>query len=291
MIEIADPDAMRAWSRAERKSGRTIALVPTMGSLHEGHLRLIDRVRERVDRVVVSIFVNPLQFGSTEDLGAYPRDLDRDRAAALGRGTDGLFVPTAEVMYPAPAVVRVVPGSLADSLCGAQRPGHFEGVLTVVMKLFNIVEPDLASFGRKDAQQAVVIRRMVTDLNLPIEIDVAPTVREHDGLAMSSRNAYLSEAERRVAPALARGLDAAHEAFLGGERGVDRLVAAVRAPIDAEPALELEYLEVVDPVSLTPVETAEAASIMAVAARLGAARLIDNIILGEGTGADPRVGQ
>ncbi len=291
MIEIADPDAMRAWSRAERKSGRTIALVPTMGFLHEGHLRLIDRVRERVDRVVVSIFVNPLQFGSTEDLGAYPRDLDRDRAAALGRGTDSLFVPTAEAMYPAPAVVRVVPGSLADSLCGAQRPGHFEGVLTVVMKLFNIVEPDLASFGRKDAQQAVVIRRMVTDLNLPIEIDVAPTVRERDGLAMRSRNAYLSEAERRVAPALARGLDAAHEAFFGGERGVDRLVAAARAPIDSEPALELEYLEVVDPVSLAPVETAEAASIMAVAARLGAARLIDNIILGEGTGADPRVGQ
>ena len=291
MIEIADPDAMRAWSRAERKSGRTIALVPTMGFLHEGHLHLMDRVRERADRVVVSIFVNPIQFGPTEDIGTYPRDLERDRAAALGRGTDCLFVPTAQVMYPAPAVVRVVPGSLADHLCGAHRPGHFEGVLTVVMKLFNIVEPDLASFGRKDAQQAVVIQRMVTDLNLPIEIDVAPTLREHDGLAMSSRNAYLSEAERRVAPALARGLDAAHEAFLGGERGVDRLVCATRAPIDSEPALELEYLEVVDPVSLAPVETAKATSIMAVAARLGAARLIDNIVLGEGTGADPRVGQ
>ena len=291
MIEIADPDAMRAWSRAERKSGRTIALVPTMGFLHEGHLGLIDRVRERVDRVVVSIFVNPIQFAPTEDLGAYPRDLERDRAAALARGTDCLFVPTAEVMYPAPAVVRVVPGSLADHLCGAHRPGHFEGVLTVVMKLFNIVEPDLASFGRKDLQQAVVIRRMVADFDLPIEIDVAPTVREHDGLAMSSRNAYLSEAERRVAPALARGLNAAHDAFLGGERGADRLVAAARAPIDSEPSLELEYLEVVDSVSLAPVETAEAANVIAVAARLGAARLIDNIILGEGTGADPRVGQ
>ena len=291
MIEIADPDAMRAWSRAERKSGRTIALVPTMGFLHEGHLGLIDRVRERVDRVVVSIFVNPIQFAPTEDLGAYPRDLERDRAAALARGTDCLFVPTAGVMYPAPAVVRVVPGSLADHLCGAHRPGHFEGVLTVVMKLFNIVEPDLASFGRKDAQQAVVIQRMVADLDLPIEIDVAPTVREHDGLAMSSRNAYLSAAERRVAPALARGLDAAHEAFLDGERGADRLVAAARAPIDSAPALELEYLEVEDPVSLAPVETAEAANTMAVAARLGAARLIDNIVLGEGTGADPRVGQ
>ncbi len=291
MIEIADPDAMRAWSRAERKSGRTIALVPTMGFLHEGHLGLIDRVRERVDRVVVSIFVNPIQFAPTEDLGAYPRDLERDRAAALARGTDCLFVPTAEVMYPAPAVVRVVPGSLADHLCGAHRPGHFEGVLTVVMKLFNIVEPDLASFGRKDLQQAVVIQRMVADLDLPIEIDVAPTVREHDGLAMSSRNAYLSEAERRVAPALARGLDAAHDAFLGGERGADRLVAAARAPIDSEPSLELEYLEVVDSVSLAPVETAEAANVIAVAARLGAARLIDNITLGEGTGADPRVGQ
>ncbi len=291
MIEIADPDAMRAWSRAERKSGRTIALVPTMGFLHEGHLGLIDRVRERVDRVVVSIFVNPIQFAPTEDLGAYPRDLERDRAAALARGTDSLFLPTAEVMYPDPAVVRVVPGSLADHLCGAYRPGHLEGVLTVVMKLFNIVEPDLASFGRKDAQQAVAIQRMVADLNLPIEIDVAPTVREHDGLAMSSRNAYLSAAERRVAPALARGLDAAHEAFVGGERVVERLVAAARAPIGAEPILQLEYVEVVDPVSLAPVETAAAASIVAVAARLGSARLIDNIILGEGTGADPRVGQ
>ncbi len=291
MIEIADPDAMRAWSRAERKSGRTIALVPTMGFLHEGHLRLIDRVRKRVDRVVVSIFVNPIQFGPTEDLGGYPRDLERDRAAALARGTDSLFLPTAEVMYPDPAVVRVVPGSLADHLCGAYRPGHLEGVLTVVMKLFNIVEPDLASFGRKDAQQAVAIQRMVADLNLPIEIDVAPTVRQHDGLAMSSRNAYLSAAERRVAPALARGLDAAHEAFVGGERVVERLVAAARAPIGAEPILQLEYVEVVDPVSLAPVETAAAASIVAVAARLGSARLIDNIILGEGTGADPRVGQ
>jgi pantoate--beta-alanine ligase len=210
MIEITDPDAMRAWSRAERKSGRTIALVPTMGFLYEGHLRLIDGVRERVDRVVVSIFVNPIHFGPAEDLGAYPRDLERDRAAALGRGTDCLFVPTADLMYPDPAVVRVVSGALGDHLCGASQPGHFEGVLTVVMKLFNIVEPDLASFGRKDAQQAVVIRRMVANLNLPIEIDVGPTVREHDGLAMSSRSAYLSEAERSVAPVLARSLDAAH---------------------------------------------------------------------------------
>jgi len=290
MIEIADPDSMRAWSRAERKNDRTLALVPTMGFLHEGHLRLIDRVRERADRVVVSIFVNPIQFGSTEDLGAYPRDLERDRAAALGRGADCLFVPTAAEMYPEPAVVRVVPGSLAGHLCGASRPGHFEGVLTVVMKLFNIVEPDLASFGRKDVQQAVVIRRMVTDLNLPIGIDVAPTVREHDGLAMSSRNAYLNETERSVAPALARGLDAAHEAFVGGERGVKRLVAAARAPIDSHQALELDYVELVDPVSLAPVETADPASIMAVAARLGAARLIDNIVLGEGTDSDPRVG-
>ncbi len=289
MIEIADLDAMRKWSRGERAGGRSVGLVPTMGYLHTGHLTLIDRARERADQLVVSIFVNPIQFGPREDLAAYPRDLERDRAAARARGADCLFVPDEAAMYPAPAVVRVVPGSLGENLCGATRPGHFEGVLTIVMKLFNIVEPDVAVFGRKDAQQAIAIRRMVSDLNLPVEIDVAPTVREPDGLAMSSRNAYLSPEDRRVAPALARGLEAAHEAFRAGERSRDRLLRAARAPIEAEARFALEYLEVVDPENLAPAATVAASSIVAVAARLGDARLIDNIVLGDGTAGDIRV--
>ena len=289
MIEIADPAAMRAWSRAERAAGRTVGFVPTMGYLHEGHLRLIDRAAGEADRVAVSIFVNPMQFGPREDLAAYPRDLERDRSAAAARGAACLFVPAEGTMYPQRAQVRVMPGELAQRLCGASRPGHFEGVLTVVMKLFNIVEPDLAIFGRKDAQQAILIGRMVQDLNLPVQIVVAPTVREADGLAMSSRNAYLSEAERRVAGALVRGLDAAHDAFNRGERDPERIAAVARAPVEAEPRFSIEYLEVVDPVALGPVQRAEGSSIVAVAARIGAARLIDNIVLGEGTVRDERV--
>jgi pantoate--beta-alanine ligase len=289
MIEIADPAAMRAWSRAERAAGRTVGFVPTMGYLHEGHLRLLDIAAGECDRLAVSIFVNPIQFGPQEDLAAYPRDLERDRRAAAARGTDCLFVPGDGTMYPSAPQVTVVPGALSQRLCGAGRPGHFEGVLTVVMKLFNIVEPDVAVFGRKDAQQAAVIGRMVQDLNLPVRIVVAPTVREADGLAMSSRNAYLNEEERRVAGAMVQGLEAAHEAFRSGERDAGRLAALARAPIEAEPRFTIEYLEIVDPAALEPVQLAEETSIVAVAARLGAARLIDNIVLGEGTARDERV--
>ncbi|UCF40788.1 MAG: pantoate--beta-alanine ligase [Gemmatimonadota bacterium] len=281
---------MRLWSRSRRDEGLTVGLVPTMGYFHEGHLRLIEQAKAIADTVVVSLFVNPIQFGPQEDLAAYPRDLARDRAAALARGADCLFVPTEGDMYPAPQVVRVVPGSLADHLCGARRPGHFEGVLTVVLKLLNIVEPQVAVFGRKDVQQAVLIRRMVGDLNVATEIVIAPTVREADGLAMSSRNAYLTPEERRVAPALARGLEAAHAAFAAGVRDVGALLAAARAPIEEVGALALEYLEIVDPVSLAPSDAPGEESIVAVAARLGAARLIDNVTLGEGTSGDVRVG-
>ena len=281
---------MRLWSRSRRDEGLTVGLVPTMGYFHEGHLRLIEQAKAIADTVVVSLFVNPIQFGPQEDLAAYPRDLARDRAAALARGADCLFVPTEGDMYPEPQVVRVVPGSLADHLCGARRPGHFEGVLTVVLKLLNIVEPQVAVFGRKDVQQAVLIRRMVGDLNVATEIVIAPTVREADGLAMSSRNAYLTPEERRVAPALARGLEAAHAAFAAGVRDVGALLAAARAPIEEVGALALEYLEIVDPVSLAPSDAPGEESIVAVAARLGAARLIDNVTLGEGTSGDVRVG-
>src|SRR5213594_4735174 len=217
MQPLSSPKEMRDWSRAERARGRRIGFVPTMGFLHEGHLQLVDRAKQRADQTVMSIFVNPLQFGPTEDLGQYPRALERDRRLAAERGVDCLFVPDTPAMYPTEPLVRVNPGPMADTLEGAARPGHFAGVLTVVAKLFHIVEPDLAVFGRKDFQQAVLVRQMVRDLDFPVEIDVAPTVRELDGLALSSRNAYLSGDERRQALALSRTLRAVEQAWRGGQ--------------------------------------------------------------------------
>ena len=217
MHEITELREMRAWSRAEREKGRRIGFVPTMGSLHEGHLRLVDRARDHADRVVLSVFVNPLQFGPQEDFERYPRSLARDRALAAEREVDCLFVPDTAAMYAAEPLVRVSPGPMADTLEGAARPGHFAGVLTVVAKLFHIVEPDLAVFGRKDYQQALLVRQMVRDLDFPVEIDVAPTVRELDGLALSSRNAYLDPDQRRAALALSRALRAVEQAWRGGE--------------------------------------------------------------------------
>src|SRR5216110_1843504 len=210
---------MRSWSRAERSRRHTIGFVPTMGFLHEGHLRPVDRARELAERVVVSIFVNPLQFGPHEDLARYPRDLPRDRKLAEARGVDCLFVPETAAMYRAEPVVRVVPGApaVADTLEGAARPGHFTGVLTVVAKLFHIVEPDLVVFGRKDFQQATLVRRLAADLDFGLEIDVAPTVRELDGLALSSRNTYLKGDDRRAALALSRALRAVEQAWRSGE--------------------------------------------------------------------------
>jgi pantoate--beta-alanine ligase len=206
--ELTTIAEMRSWSRAERSRRHTIGFVPTMGYLHEGHLRLVDRARELAERVVVSIFVNPLQFGPHEDLARYPRDLPRDRSLAEARGVDCLFVPDAAAMYPDELLVRVVPGPppVADTLEGMARPGHFTGVLTVVAKLFHIVEPDVAVFGRKDFQQAMLVRRLVQDLDFALTIDIAPTVRELDGLALSSRNAYLNPDERRSALVLSRAL-------------------------------------------------------------------------------------
>src|SRR3989441_1327176 len=208
---------MRSWSRAERSRRHTIGFVPTMGYFHEGHLRLVDRAQELADRVVVSIFVNPLQFGPHEDLARYPRDLPRDRTLAEARGVHCLFVPNTASMYPAEPVVRVVPGPGADTLEGTARPGHFTGVLTVVAKLLHIVEPDVAVFGRKDFQQAMLVRRMAADLDFPLEVEIAPTVRELDGLALSSRNAYLGGDQRRSALALARALRAVEQAWRAGE--------------------------------------------------------------------------
>jgi len=275
---------MRAWSRAERARGRRIGLVPTMGFLHEGHLRLVDRARERADRVVMSIFVNPLQFGPGEDFATYPRDLERDKKLAAERHVDCLFLPDAKAMYPADPLVRVHPGAMADGLEGAARPGHFAGVLTVVAKLFHLVEPDIAVFGRKDFQQAMLVRRMADDLNFGLEVDVAPTVRELDGLALSSRNAYLQGDERRAALALSRALRAVEQAWRGGEadpgplarRGLDVLRAPGVAP---------EYLALVDE-QMRPVARVDARTVVLVAARVGKTRLIDNVVLGEGVASD-----
>ncbi|PYP50596.1 MAG: pantoate--beta-alanine ligase [Gemmatimonadetes bacterium] len=284
---LADPTQMRAWSRAERARGRRIGFVPTMGFLHEGHLRLVDRARERADRVVMSIFVNPLQFGAGEDWATYPRDVERDKQLASERGVDGLFLPDAKAMYPADPLVRVHPGPMADGLEGAARPGHFAGVLTVVAKLFHLVEPDIAVFGRKDFQQAMLVRRMVDDLNFGLEIDIAPTVRELDGLALSSRNAYLHGDERRAALALSRALRAVEQAWRGGEadpgplarRGLDVLRAPGVAP---------EYLALVDE-QMRPVVRVDARTVVLVAAKVGKTRLIDNVVLGEGVASDTSV--
>ena len=284
MHVLANPSEMRAWSRAERARGRRIGFVPTMGFLHEGHLRLVDRARERTDRVVMSIFVNPLQFGAGEDFTTYPRDVERDKKLASERGVECLFLPDANAMYPADPRVRLHPGPMADGLEGAARPGHFAGVLTVVAKLFHLVEPDIAVFGRKDFQQAMLVRRMVDDLNFALEVDVAPTVRELDGLALSSRNAYLQGDERRAALALSRALRAVEQAWRGGEadpgplarRGLDVLRAPGVAP---------EYLALVDE-QMRPVARVDARTVVLVAARVGKTRLIDNVVLGEGVASD-----
>ena len=287
MHVLANPSEMRAWSRAERARGRRIGFVPTMGFLHEGHLRLVDRARERADRVVMSIFVNPLQFGAGEDFTTYPRDVERDKKLASERGVECLFLPDAKAIYPADPLVRLHPGPMADGLEGAARPGHFAGVLTVVAKLFHLVEPDIAVFGRKDFQQAMLVRRMVDDLNFALEVDVAPTVRELDGLALSSRNAYLQGDERRAALALSRALRGVEQAWRGGEadpgplarRGLDVLRAPGVAP---------EYLALVDE-QMRPVARVDARTVVLVAAKVGKTRLIDNVVLGEGITNDVSV--
>ena len=278
---------MRDWSRGERGRGRRIALVPTMGFLHEGHLQLVDRARGRADCVVLSSFVNPLQFGPGDDFERYPRDPARDRRRATERGVDCLFLPATAALYPADPVVRIAPGPMGDLLEGAARPGHFQGVLTVVAKLLHLVEPDIAVFGRKDFQQAMLVRRMVADLDFGLEVDVAPTVRELDGLALSSRNSYLGPDERRAALALSRALRAVEQAWRGGQadpaalerRGLEVLRAPGVAP---------EYLKLLGE-DLRPVARADARTVVLVAAAVGDTRLIDNVVLGEGMANDVSV--
>jgi pantoate--beta-alanine ligase len=284
MLELTTIPEMRSWSRAQHAAGRRVALVPTMGYLHDGHLALVDEARRRADCVVLSIFVNPLQFGPAEDLGRYPRDLPRDRGLASRRGVDTIFVPEASAIYPPGFEVRVTPGSIADRWEGAARPGHFTGVLTVVAKLFHVVEPDVACFGQKDIQQLTLVRRMVRDLDWPLEIAMVRTVRESDGLAMSSRNAYLDAADRQRALVLSRALQAAHSTWRSGDTRASALEARMRQELETEAAVVAEYIAVVDAERLMPVETANSKTVIAIAARVGGTRLIDNIVLADGVG-------
>lgn len=282
MKEVSGPADVRAWVQGQRAAGRRLGFVPTMGFLHEGHLALVDRARRESDAVVMSIFVNPLQFGPSEDLARYPRDLDRDRTLARDRGVDLLFVPTANTMYPPGSEVRVVPGPTAARWEGAQRPGHFAGVLTVVAKLLHLVQPDVAVFGRKDFQQAALIRRMVADLDFPVEIVVAPTSRDSDGLALSSRNTYLTPADRAAGLGLSGALRAAVDAWRDGEQSAARLRAVMEAVFALHPALGVEYIAIADPDTLEPVGQVDAQTVIMVAGRAGRTRLLDNAILGEG---------
>ena len=279
MILIESVARMQQYSRERR--GR-IALVPTMGYLHEGHASLMVEARKRAEIVVVSIFVNPTQFGVNEDLDSYPRDLERDKRVALEAGVDVIFAPGAADMYPQGYQSYVNVEELTTHLCGASRPGHFRGVTTVVAKLFNIVAPKVALFGKKDFQQLAVIRRMVQDLNMDLEIVGMPIVRESDGLAMSSRNAKLDAGQRAGALCLSRSMAAAAAAFRGGERESEALRRAALAVLGAESRAELDYLEFRDQDSLEPLEKVDERTLLALAVRVGAVRLIDNCILGEG---------
>ena len=273
----------------ERRAGRTIGLVPTMGAFHDGHLSLIRRARRDSDVVVVSLFVNPTQFTPSEDLDAYPRDEQRDAALAEAEGVDLLFAPPVEEVYPNGFGTTVTVGALTEILEGhpaGRGTSHFAGVTTVVTKLFNMVGPDVAYFGQKDAQQALVLRKLVRDLDVPVRIEVCPTVRDPDGLALSSRNAYLTDAERARALALSRALRAADAAVEAGERDGTAVLRVARAELD-DAGIEPEYLELRSATDLSPVERVNGSTLLAVAARVGRARLIDNVVLGAGreTGA------
>jgi len=275
-----DPVAMRTKAEDLRRDGRRIAVVPTMGALHEGHLALLRTARGLADVVILTIFVNPTQFGPNEDLAKYPRDEAGDLAKARTCGIDLAFCPEAAAMYPPGAQTFVEVRELQKPMCGASRPGHFAGVATIVAKLFHITKPHLAIFGEKDYQQLAIIRRMVRDLDVGVEIVGVPIVREADGVALSSRNAYLSEAERRAARCLSLGLAAAEVAFKGGERDAITLLALARAPIENEPLAKRDYVDLRDADELTPIEgTVTGRVVIAMAVFVGTTRLIDNRVL------------
>jgi pantoate--beta-alanine ligase len=272
-------NSLRAESRAARVAGKRIGFVPTMGALHDGHLSLIRAAKSRCDLVVASIFVNPTQFGPNEDLAKYPRTFERDCQLLEKENADLLFAPTVEEMYPQDAVTWVTVEGLSEKLDGKSRPGHFRGVTTVVAKLFHIVEPDIAFFGQKDAAQVAIIRRMVCDMKFPVEIVACPIVREPDGLAMSSRNAYLDSSQRKAALVLSRALWEVERKYKSGERDTNTLIERGKQLIAKEPAARLDYLELVNADTLDPVAQATPGTMVAVAAYVGNTRLIDNLLL------------
>ena len=275
---VTRSEDMQRLSLEYKREGKTVGFVPTMGYLHEGHTSLINIARKYTDVVVVSIFVNPIQFGPSEDYDRYPRDIERDKEILEKMGVDVMFYPSVDDMYPKGFTTYVEVKGLSDKLCGRYRPGHFRGVTTVVAKLFNIVMPDVAVFGEKDAQQAIIIKRMVRDLNFPVKIIVGPTVREPDGLAMSSRNEYLTEEERKVAPAIYQSLLLAKSLVEQGERDTSKIIAAMREFLSKYDRIKVEYIEIVDKEELNPIERLEKGeALIAIAAYLGKARLIDNI--------------
>jgi len=287
MRRIGRKEEMRAAAREWRAAGRRIGFVPTMGALHAGHVGLVERARAECDVVVASVFVNPLQFGPNEDLARYPRDLEGDARLLTAAGADALFTTTPQEMYPAGFQTHVAPGALAEPLCGASRPGHFRGVTTVVAKLLHLVAPHDAYFGQKDFQQARVLQQMVADLDFDLVLRLLPTRREPDGLALSSRNRYLTPAERAVAPDLQRALQQVKAAFDRGERRTAALAEAGRAALARQPAFRLDYLEVRDDETLAMPAALARGGVVAAAAFLGATRLIDNVLLGD---AERRLG-
>lgn len=279
MKVIHDVEEMQAVSRAAAVQGLTVGFVPTMGALHAGHLSLVRLARSRASLVVVSIFVNPLQFGPTEDFERYPRTLEADCARLEGEGTDIVFAPSAAQMYPPGATTVVHVEGLSEKLDGRSRPGHFRGVSTVVAKLFHIVQPACAVFGQKDAAQVAVLRRMVRDLNMGIELIIAPIVRESDGLALSSRNAYLTAQQRKQGLVLHRTLEQVSALAASGETSAPKLRALALSVLASEPAAQLDYFEIVDPDTLEPLEETTHGALVAVAATFGSTRLIDNVLL------------
>jgi len=282
MIIIKTVQEMRTWVAFKKSQGQTVGLVPTMGFLHEGHLSLVHKAKAENDAVVMSIFVNPLQFGPKEDFASYPRDLKADALLAEQAGVDAIFHPDATEMYPAyPPLTTVEVAEITDRLCGASRPGHFTGVATVVSKLFHIVQPHRTYFGQKDYQQVQVIRRMVMDLNIPVSIESVPIQREADGLAMSSRNTYLSASERKEALCLSEALEICRKKFAAGEKQTQPLREAMKERIGQAASAVIDYIEICDAASLKPLETIEGPAVAALAVRIGKTRLIDNMVLGE----------
>ena len=278
-LEVIDSiPSLRGRLRVDRNAGHTIGLVPTMGALHEGHLSLVARARAECATVVVTIFVNPRQFDRPEDLATYPRSLDADVTVCASAGVDVVFAPAAAEMYPAPLDCTVDVGHVADHLCGRTRPGHFRGVATVVMKLFQIAQPDRAYFGEKDAQQLAVIRRLVADLNVPVTVVPVATVREADGLALSSRNRRLSPEERRVAPVLYEALRDARQRIAAGDSDAARVRQMAADIIEQRQGVRLEYLEIVEPDEMQPVEVVDRPVVAAGAVWIGSTRLIDNVV-------------